>query len=110
MTIVALTVQQNLRTGTKPTYAAANAGGNSFANDGRVRLVVINGSGAPITVTLDVTATVDGLAAPDIAQAVPAGETWEFGPFAPGTFNQPDNVVNVSYSGVTSLTVAAIRL
>lgn len=109
MTIVAMTVQQTLRTGIKPTYAAANAGGNSFANDGRVRLVVVNGGVGSVTVTIDVVGTLDGLAVSDIAQAVPAGETWEFGPFAPGIFNQPDGTVNVSYSGVTSVTVAAIR-
>jgi hypothetical protein len=108
-----LTVYQVARTGVKPVYVAAGAGGalgDSIANDGRVILNVKNGAGAPITVTIQTPGTVDGLAiAEQIVTVTNAEERW-IGPFPPNIYNQADNCIYVDYSAVTTITVAALRI
>lgn len=106
-----LTVQQIAATGLNPTFGAAAGGGDSFAGDERTFLVVKNGGGSPITVTpklrarafsptTGVQATVNG----EAVSVTNAQERW-IGPFAKGYFTG-----EVAYSGVTTVTVAAVRL
>lgn len=103
-----LTVQNVVRAGLEATYAAAAAGGDSFPNDGKDTFAhVKNGSGGSIDVTIETPGTVDGLAIADRVVAVPAGEERMIGPFPTATYS---NSVGLTYSGVTSLTVAAIRV
>src|SRR6478736_1945942 len=90
-------------------FVAANAGGDTFQNDGRTLLRYKNTSGAPITVTVDdPTSVLAGAQAfnPDVQFVVPAttGDV-TIGPFPPARFG---DVLAVTYSGVTSLTVAAV--
>lgn len=105
-----LTVQDIDRSaGLEPTYVAAAGGGDDFPNDGDTFLVVINGGGAPITVTGDSTVMCNfgfDHNEPD-GVSVPAGDTRFFGPFPVSRFGAS---LAVSYSGVTSVTVGAIRL
>lgn len=97
--------------GLTPAFTAAAAGGDDFPNSGREWLVVKNGSGATITVTAVTPQTVSGLAVADEAYAVPAAGERYIGPFPPGTFNNTSTGrVNLTYSGVTSLTVGVFRL
>lgn len=108
-----LTVQRPTTAGANITLAAAAGGGDSFANDGRTLFQVTNGSGGAITVTFDSPRTCDfGLAANaahDLAISVPAGESRYIGPFVQGRFNDASTGrVQVTYSDVTTLTVAAI--
>jgi hypothetical protein len=105
-----LTVQQIARTGIVPSYAAANALGNSIPNDGQVFVHIKNGAGAPINVTVLVPALVDSMAITARVVAVANGSEKMIGPFPPGIFNQPDGKVYVDYSSETTITVAAIRL
>ncbi len=106
-----LTVQDVTLDGAELTAAAAAGGGDEFENtDERTIFRAINGSGAPITVTIDAPSTCNHGFNHDIAGAVPAGETWDFGPFDKERFNDSSSLVQVTYSGVTSLTVAAIRV
>lgn len=105
-----LTLQDVERSGLEPSYASANADGNSFANNSRVVLHAKNGSGSPITVTVKTPGTVDGLAVADRTVAIPAGEERIMGVFPPADYNQSDGSVHVDYSDVTSLTVAALRI
>lgn len=105
-----LTVQDVVRSGLSPSYASAEGDGNSFANNGRVVLHAKNGSGGSITVTIQTPGTVDGLAVSDRTVAIPAGEERIIGVFPPADYNQSDGSVYVDYSGVTSLTVAALRI
>lgn len=109
-----LNVQDALVAGAAITYAAAAGGGDSFDNNGLVLLHVKNGSGAPITVTVDDPNTPNpGNATqfnPDVAIAVPAAGDRLIGPFPPFRFNDVNGRVNLTYSGVTSLTVGVIRV
>lgn len=99
------------------TYAAATSGdGDTFPNDGRTLLVVHNGSGGSITVTVDAQVTearVQHLG--EVTKAagggtVAAGVTQVFGPFAERAFNDATGMCEVTYSSAASVTVAAIRL
>ena len=113
-----LTVQNVTKNGVDITHAAAAAGGDEFANDSSQRTFfsVINASGAPITVTIATqsatvsTAEYGTLAQASIAYSVGAGETSMLGPFNNKLFNNTNSRVAVTYSGVTTLTVAAINL
>jgi hypothetical protein len=107
-----LTVVDISRAGVVADGAAAAGGGDKFANTGKELLLVKNGSGAPITVTLVTASTSDpeGLAITDKTVVVGAGVTTAIGPFPQGIYNDADGNVNFSYSGVTSLTVKALRL
>lgn len=92
----------------------AAGGGDSFPNDGYTVLYVKNGSGGAITVTIDgVGAGPESAVAynPDVAVSVAAGAERLIGPFTDkARFNDVNGRVNVSYSGVTSLTVAPVRV
>ncbi len=76
-------------------------------------LVVRNGSGAPINVTLDTTRTVDTLAVPDRVLAVAAGAVGII-PLDPQLYRQGSGADAgrgyVDYSAVTTVTRAVIRL
>jgi len=102
--------------GIAPSFAAAAGGGDTFANDGDALLYVKNGGGGSVTVTITaqaVSLTVPGRGAMTKANAggaVAAGADRVFGPFPPASFNNASGQVAVTYSGVTSVTVAALRL
>lgn len=111
MARAAMTVQQIVRTGLNNTPASVNASdGNYFANDGRVFLHVINGSGSSINVTVGTPGSVDGLAISDLVVAVPAGDERMIGPFPTNIYNQADNTVYVDWSSGTTITAAAYSL
>lgn len=107
-----LTVSAQVPSGATFTPVAAAGGGDSFANDGATSLYVKNGSGAPITVTIPAQAACNfgvSNAAHDIVRAVPAGAENRLGPFAPGLYNDANGRVQITYSGVTSLTVVPFK-
>lgn len=100
-----LTVQKATLSGLAPTFAAADAAGDTFANDGRTHLHVKNGSAAAVTVTVDsVTACSYGFDH-NAEVSVPAGGERIIGPFDQNRFG---TTAAVSYSAVTSVTVAAV--
>lgn len=102
-----LSVQTATLTGVEPTYVAASAGGDTVANNGGTALSVKNGSAAAITVTVDsVTACNYGFDH-DISASVPAGAERLIGPFNQTRFG---TTLAISYSAVTSVTIAAIRV
>lgn len=105
-----LTVQQIAQTGVVPTYTSADTNGNYFSNNGYCFLHVKNASGGSINVTIVTPVTQSGLALADQVVAVAAGAEKMIGPFAPATFNDSSDVVNVTYSAVTSITVGVFRL
>lgn len=106
----ALTVLTPVVTGLDPAHAAANVDGNSVPGTADIIVEVVNGAGAPITVTVPTPATVGGLAITDGGGTVPAGGRRWFGPFRADLFNQADGTVSIDYSAVTSVTVTAIRV
>jgi len=114
-----LTVTTITEAGIADGAVAAAGGGDSFANpeDERTILKVINGGGGAITVTItpaNASATgVPGfgdLTKANAGGSVGAGATRYFGPFPGRTFNDTNGRVAVTYSGVTTVTVAALRV
>ena len=97
--------------GTVVTYQAANALGDTFFNDGRTEFRCKNGSVASITVTL--------LGKQNCSQGflhnqvitIAAGAEEVMGALSTAQFTDPQTgFVNVTYSAVTTVTVAAVRI
>lgn len=96
--------------GVAVTYAAAAAGGDTFVPSARRRLHVKNGGASPITVTITTPATYAGLAIADAGGSVAAGAEVAFGPFDPALFADSGGVAAVTYTAVTSVTVAVLEV
>lgn len=105
--MAALTIQQAALTGATPAYAAADVAGDTFDNDSRTMLHVKNGGGGSINVTVDSPTVCDQGGTHDLVVAVPAGQERIIGPFPVARFGSS---VAVTYSGVTTVTVAAVRV
>lgn len=105
-----LTTQNISTTGIVPTYQAAAAGGDAMIADSTSFLHAKNASGGSITVTLVTPATVDTtLAVGDRAIVIAAG-TDQMIAVPDILYRDPTTgLAAITYSGVTSLTVAAIR-
>src|SRR5574340_260270 len=106
MALLAVTVVN--RAGTILDGAAADVAGDTFPNTGSEFLFVKNGSGAGIVATLDVTATVDGVAVPDKTVNIAAGESRLIGPFPKGFYNDANGRVKVTCAPVASVLVKAL--
>lgn len=95
---------------------AAGAGGDSFFMTGKDLLVVNNGSGGSITVTIStvVAAVPDNFgvtnAAHDKVFTVAAGKVAVLGPFSPFRFKDANGNAQVTYSAVTTVTVGVLRV
>lgn len=105
-------VQSVGKAGLVPTFNAVNAGtvageeGNTFANSGKEILIVNNGSGSQITLTILVEKEVEGLVVPDRTLAIAAtsiGVIAECDPAVYGT------LLGFEASAVTTVTCAVIR-
>ena len=83
--------------------------GNKFWNNGKPFLMVTNGSGGELTVTLVLPGTVDDQAVSDRTVAIADGQTYAIGPFTKD-YNQSDGYVHVTWSTVSSVTAEAISL
>lgn len=106
-----LTVYQTDLDGVTPTYVAANAGGDEFANDGRTMLHVKNGDGSPHTVTVNSRVNCNQGYDHDSVTTVSAGGEAMIGPFNLTRFNdQSTGRASITYDGVTSVTIAAIKV
>ena len=107
-----LTVRQITRAGVDAaTLVAAAGGGDEFQNDGQLTFFKVdNDSGGELTVTFVSQKTVTSLAVADLPVAVAAAGEQLIGPFPADTFNDSDGLVQVTYSGVGSLTVAPFKL
>lgn len=103
--------------GLTPSYASAAGGGDVVDNsDGKTFLHVKNGSGGSITVTVtpqnpNVNTGSHGPAVvATVAIAIGAGSERMIGPFAKQAFNNSSKQLVITYSGVTSLTIAALYI
>jgi hypothetical protein len=109
--MAALSNQEVKRAGLKPAYASANGGGDTFEPGENVYLHAKNGSEASITVTIVTPGKVIGADIADVAVAIPGGEERMIGPFPSRHFADPTTgKASITYSGVTSLTIAALEL
>lgn len=114
MVRTALAVTTFAEAGITHATSAAHVDGNKFANTGTEVLMVINGSGVSIDVTIQTQKTINGLAVSDRVVAVGAGVTKFIGNFQPldlwNVAGGADNgQIYIDYSAVTTITVAAYR-
>lgn len=107
-----LTTQAISRAGIVPTYAAAAGGGDKFTPSRDTYIHAKNGSGGSITVTIVTPKNTSyGAAIADIAVAIAAGAEKVIGPFPYEHFaDTDDGLGDITYSGVTSLTVGVFSL
>lgn len=99
--------------GFTPSTQAAAVGGDtvqpSGPNDDRCMLQVTNGGGSSINVTInDPGLTPAGNAGSPVVVAVAAAAT-KLIALPPGAINPATGLISISYSGVTTVTVAALR-
>ncbi len=115
MARTSVTTQVAVRTGLTPALTGPVVDGD-IIDSGNVGIWVVNGSGAPINVTVQATASQDGQAVEDLVVAVPAAGTRLIGPFPGRTFEQPSDAVVgagrvlVDYSAVTTVTRGVISI
>jgi hypothetical protein len=87
--------------------AAASGGDTAEIADGAI-FVLNNASAGTITATFVTPGTVNGLAISDATMAVPAGKIGVM-PLA-NVFRQATGRCNVTYSGVTTVTVGVLKI
>lgn len=105
-----LTVQSVSSAGVVPSsLVAAAGGGDQFSNDGNVLLDVANGGGSPITVTIASQRACDQGSTHNTTVTVTNGTTKRIGKFPIDRYNDASGFVQVTYSGVTSVTVGAFK-
>lgn len=105
-----LSYQQVKTTGTTVTFSAATSGGDAVKPNDRGLVLVKNGDSASHTVTV-VTPGNDeySQARPDVTVTVGASATAAIGPF-PKDLADNNGLVQLTYSAVTSVTVAAVQV
>jgi hypothetical protein len=106
-----LPAQRSQVQGVAVTYVAAGAGGDKFGPGPDRHFRVKNGSGASITVTIVVPGnTKYNIAQPDIGPVtIAAGAEFVFGPFPDDLGDPTDSgLISVTYSAVTTVTVAVV--
>lgn len=96
--------------GTLLGAAACAAGGDQMLNDGRTILYFKNTDVGTVTITAVTSSTVAGLAIADVAFTLIQNAERVIGPFEPRYWNDASGYVLLTYSAVTALTVAAIRV
>lgn len=105
-----LTAQQVVVPSTTPTYGAV-AATDTMIPDDRMFLIVKNGSGTIDNVAVVIAGNTEfGLAAPDIAVAVPitTGERWI--PITPRMADPATGLVTVTHSQTATVTCALVRV
>ncbi|WP_188188052.1 hypothetical protein [Nonomuraea sp. SYSU D8015] len=106
--MAALPLQVLVPGGSASVLTAAAGGGDTCAAGDGVFLEVNNGGGSSVTVTLVTPGLFDGLTIGDRAVAIPAGERWKIP--VPRVFAKADGQCDITYSGVTSVTVGCFKV
>ncbi len=113
MSDVTKVVQKIVKAGLiDPTHTGSLATDNVYQmlNNGRMFIYVTNGGGSETIVTIVSQGTEDGLAIADRTVTVAAGENAMIGPFPPHIYNNSVGEIEVSFSFITSVTLAALNL
>jgi len=107
-----LATQTITRAGVAAAYTAAAGGGDKLTPDQYTFLHVKNGGGSSITVTIVTPRdALPNVAVADVAVSVPNGGERMIGPFPAEHFaGLTDGLADITYSGVTSVTVGAFRV
>lgn len=108
-----LTVATVAIAGVTPTTPATPTAttGDTFLNTGREVVELVNGSGSPVVVTIDVQRTTDGDGATvtDPTVTVAAGARKFVGPF-PASYNDASGLVKITFASVTSNTITVLKV
>ena len=106
-----LSVQNIPAAGLSPTYSAASGGGDKLKPGRTTFLHVINGDVSAMVVTIATPGTVSGLAIADRAVTVGASDE-QMIPVPAELYSDPadSGLASVTYSAVTGVTVAALRI
>ena len=112
MADVTVAVENIDQDGLDPAHTGSLSASNNykFRNDGRLFLYVTNGGGSDCDVTISTPGSEGGNAIADRVVVVTAGEDRMIGPFQPRLFNDPDGDIDVTFSFITSVTVAGLHL
>ena len=106
-----LNAQKVVLGGLAPAFTAAAAGGDTLPPVGSGFLVVKNGSGVSVNVTVATPGNTEfGIAQPDVVVAVPAAGERYIGPLSTNLTDPVSNGINVTYSAVASVTVAVVAV
>jgi hypothetical protein len=89
--------------------AAATVGGDTFVSTGYELLYINNASVGDITLTIAIQYTVDTEAVASRTVVIKAGANYLLGVWAPGIYGDSTGTVYLTYSGVTTLTVAIVK-
>ena len=103
-----LSVQTALVTGIVPTYNAVSAS-DTFSNDGGTRLHIKNGGGGTCTVTITTPYTLGGLALADQVISIGAGVENQVAVLSTQIYNASDDLVTITFSPTTSVTMSLIK-
>ena len=91
--------------------AAANVDGHSIQNTGQEAIVVDNGDASPISVTVVTPLTRNNLAVADEVIVCAANVQTIIGPWKDTQlYNQADQTVDIDFSAVANIEVAAIKI
>lgn len=105
-----LTAKTAQRAANAVTVSAATETGDTFVNTGKEAIYLINASASPVTVSVETTATIDGVAAGAKEIVVPAGTTHLLGPWPKALYNDGDNLVSITYSAHEDVSLAILKV
>lgn len=106
-----LTTQEVDADGLTASYDAADDGGDEFPNSSTAFVHIKNDGASSIDATIvSQYEARPGVGPEDIVITVAAGEETLAGPFNPRVFDNVDGNVEITYSDVTDVTVAALSL
>lgn len=103
-----LSAQKPALTGTALTYDAASVGGDNFNNTGKEWIIVKNGDSSSHDVMVASQALCDQGFTHNLTISVGAGAEESVGPFLVTRFNDNGGLVQITYSAVTSVTIALV--
>lgn len=107
--MAALSYQRVKVSGLDVVHSPADVAGDLVPASDTGFIVVTNGSAAAVTVTVKVPGNTEfGLPEPDVTVSVPASDSAFIGPMSRGLVNHDVNAIELAYSAVTSVTVAAV--
>ena len=111
-----LTAQQISQSGLIPVYSAADVAGDTLVNTGIQYFHIKNGSAVSVTATvIPVVTTVKDpllgeLTKENATLVLAAGEEGFLGPYEIDAFNSPTSTIEINYTAVTSVTIAALYI
>ena len=92
------------------TFAACTASGDEFVNNGHIQLRFKNADTSDKTVTINSQKACNQGFDRDLSLTITAGKTKEINILDTYRFNDANGKVQITYSDVTSLSVAAVQI